>query len=253
MGFFNPLDEDDFASEEPLTLEDPVDDRPHHEGGGGLAFADLVAAIFGLATLAVIVASILLARNPSVAWNPFPPGSPPPTPTLVAIAELPTRTPTAAPPTATLAPLPSATPSPFPSPTILPESFSGPTNTPSRFPFTLQNESVGFISNPNGLGCNWLGVVGQALDLSGEPALQLAVQVKGEGFEWIAFTGSAPAYGASGFEVKLGPAVREAEFEVQLYSTTGVALSEPIVIRTSTDCQQNTAVVVFVQNYAYTR
>ncbi len=249
MGFYDPYDE---TLGGPLTLEE---DEPRHQArhGDGFRFFDVVSVGLMLASVAVVVLTVLLINNPQAAFNPFPPAAPTATPTLIVMAEPPTATPAAPTEIPTSIPTPTDTPTPFPTPTEAVQVFSGPTNTPSRYPFNLLDDEIAYQSNENGEGCAWLSIAGQALDLNGQPALQLAVQVRGEGFEWIEFTGSEPRFGEAGFEVLLNTTPVVGEYEVQLFSTTGITLSEPIIVRTTSSCNENVAYLVFAQNYDYTR
>ena len=121
------------------------------------------------------------------------------------------------------------------------------------FPFTLQDEAVTYTQNFNDEGCAWLSIAGQVFDLNGNPLPGLAVQVTGENFEQIEFTGTAPQYGPSGYEVFLNSTPIEAEYVVRLLNTTGMPLSEPIVVRTLSSCERNVAIVNFIQNHEFTR
>ena len=94
------------------------------------------------------------------------------------------------------------TPSPTP---------TGPTPTPTRtrspFPFTLQNNSPVYLRNfANTAGCNWLGIAGQAFDLSGNPIQNLIVHLEGGGLNYDVVTGAPQftAYGPAGYELYLG-------------------------------------------------
>jgi hypothetical protein len=253
---------DEFAADQPATLEEekPRPPRKRQRGGGGFTFFDLLTGIFVLATIAVCVWTVLLIQNPAVPYNPFPPPTPGPTSTLFLLggesADInpPTWTPSATVqpgPTATrLTPLPSDTPKPTATGiTPLP----GATNTVAVFPFTLQNEAVTYAKNNNAKGCDWLGIAGQVFDLNGEPVPGLPIQVTGDqGFSVPpVFTGTAEDLGPSGYEIKLADEPKEAEYVVRLLNTTGMPLSEPIVVRTLSSCDRNVAIVNFVQNHEF--
>ena len=167
-------------------------------------------------------------------WTPSPSATSGPTPTRQA--------------TATRTPLPQATATGI---TPLP----GATNTVAIFPFTLQNEAVTYARNENGEGCAWLSIAGQVFDLNGGPVIGLAVMVTGEGVAegGLAFSGEAPLFGPSGYEVFLNTTPVEQEYVVQLLNTTGMPLSEPIVVRTLSSCDRNVAIVNFVQNHEFSR
>jgi hypothetical protein len=79
-----------------------------------------------------------------------------------------------------------------------------PTQTLSSLPFTLQAGSPAYQPNfANTAGCNWMGIAGQAFDLSGRPIIGLIVRVTFEDGAIDAITGSNKAYGEGGYEVFL--------------------------------------------------
>jgi hypothetical protein len=211
-----------------------------------------------------IIATILLIQNPFLPLNPFPPKPPEPTPTLFPLGQaLPTEE-GALPPTWTPSPEPTDLPTPTPRSTstntptplatatgITAQPVSAPTT--SIFPFTLQNEAVTYTQNTNDEGCAWSSIAGQVFGLNSEPIVGLPVQVVGESFEQIEFTGTATAFGPSGYEVFLNTTPVEAEFQVRLLNTTGAPLSETIIVRTLSSCERNVAIVNFVQNHEYSR
>jgi hypothetical protein len=121
------------------------------------------------------------------------------------------------------------------------------------FPFTLQGEAVTYVRNSNGEGCAWSSIAGQVLDLNGGPIPDLVIQVTGENFQHIAWSGTERRFGASGYEVLLETTPTETEYVVQLMMQTGMPLSEPIVVRTLSSCDRNVAIVNFVQNHPYSR
>lgn len=252
----------DFEPEQPATLEEdkpvsrpPKDKKPKKRkkpsSGGG--FYNFLAFLFLAATIGVIALVILLVNNPWVAFNPFQPPIPQPSVTLFPSPasggpdSTPTRIPTA------LSSAATRTPTLPPSSTGLTLVPTGP-NPLTTYPFTVQNEAVTYTRYSG--GCNGLYLVGQVFNLQGEPLVcgQLGaslpcrpVAVKGENFSTIVFTGSAQQWGPSGYEVYLNSRPIEAEFKVQLLETTGAALSEVITVKTLASCEQNMAVVNFIQ------
>lgn len=254
----------DYEPERPATLEE---ERPQRERRRRkrqpLTIYDLVSLFFLAATGGVIAITVILIQNPTVPFNPFPPPAPQPTPTLFLLNDTgevggqlpPTWTPSPLPtdvPTST--PRATATQTPTPRPTATGMAQPGATHTLSLYPFTLQNEAVTYTQNPNEQGCAWMSIAGQVFDLNGEPRKNLPILVTGDDFgDAIAWSGSAPQWGESGYEVFLNSTPYEAEFGVQLLNTTGMPLSEVIVVRTLSSCDHNVAIVNFVQNHELPR
>lgn len=250
----------DYEPERPATLEEEVSHQVRRErrrrGGGVYNF---ISFLFLAATVGAIVVTVLLIQNPTAPYNPFPPPTPQPTPTLFLVPGVgenqfpPVQTPSPA-PTEGATPTPHATSTQTPTSQPTPTGISQPpgaTHTLARYPFTVQDGAVTYTQNPNDRGCDWLGIAGQVLGLDGGAVPGLPISVKGEDFEWIAFSGSATQWGESGFEVELDSTPREAEFEVQLLNTTGLALSEVVIVRTLASCDHNVAIINFVQNHEF--
>lgn len=252
----------DYEPDQPAMLEEEreVSPRRRQRGPGGIF--TLISIIFGLATVAVIIWTVLVVTDPTAAYNPFPPPTPQPTATLFTIGAGPQQAtlPATYTPSPTVTPGPTATRRATPTPTSSPAATAtgitqqpGATNTIAVFPFTLQDESVSYVPNRNGESCAWSSIAGQVFGLNGGPLPGLPIQVTGEGFQQIAFSGSEERFGASGYEVFLGTTPAEAEYVVQLLNTTGMPLSEPIVVRTLSSCDHNVAIVNFVQNHEFSR
>jgi hypothetical protein len=255
---------DDTEPEQPVMLEEDPVARPRRQGKTGWFF-NLVSLAFMVASVGVVVVTVMLIQNPTAPFNPFPPPPPEPTPTLFLLdsgggtGEVPTTGTSA--PASTDANVPTSTPAVIatntPRPTVLATAtgltpLPGATNTVTVFPFTLQDEAVTYTQNPNDQECEWLSIAGQVFDLNGDPLPGLPVQVTGEDFEQIEFTGTALQFGPSGYEVQVNTTPIEAEFVVRLLNTTGQQLSDPIVVRTLSSCERNVAVVNFVQNHEFT-
>lgn len=174
--------------------------------------------------------------------TPLPSNTPGPSSTPTPRPTLPSRTPTPTPsntPTHT----PTATPT-GPTPTTAP--------TRSAFPFTKTDTSPFYLSNfSNSAGCDWMGIAGEVLDLQKNPAPvgRYRVHVWGEGLDRIALIGSAPIYSDSGWEVFLfdSPAVRE--YNVQLESENGTAVSQVYRVQTRASCDDNLIRLDFIQNH----
>jgi len=103
-------------------------------------------------------------------------------------------------------------------------------------------------------GCNWLGVAGQVLDMSGAPVttgviIQLSGVIGGEFKEITSLTGVAPQYGPAGYEIYLGdkPVASNGTLWVQLLDQAGLPMSEKIFFDTSDDCDHNLIFINFKQ------
>lgn len=155
-------------------------------------------------------------------------------------------TPTLPPPTPTRTPTitPSPTATPGPSPTV--------TATRAQFPFTKDDASPLYLQNfANNAGCNWLGIAGEVLDLNRNPVPTNSYQVHvwGSSLDLRVFAGTAPAYGPSGWEqfVFDAPAVRD--YNLQLESANGTAVSQVYAVQTRASCNQNLLLFTFIQNH----
>lgn len=207
-----------------------------------------------------IMASIFL--NPRSGFNPFPP------PTLPAVMVMPSLTPTAVqvlPPTWTSipsnTPLPSSTPIPE-QPTVTPlpvyTASITPTNPPAdALPFALNAGSPVAISSvafhPEA-GCDWTGIAGQVLNMSGAPvSTGVIIHVGGElgGIKKniTSLSGTARQYGEAGYEIVLGntPTDSTSSLWVQLLDQAGLPMSPRVVFDTYASCDQNLIFITFKQ------
>jgi len=188
------------------------------------------------------------ATNTSV-YPTFPPTWTPETPTVTSTREI-IDTATA---TATETPRVTRTNTRVPSrtPTHTP---AGPTatRTPTRsaFQFTLQGSPTYLTNFANTAGCNWMGIAGQAFNLSGQPVVGLLVHLDGGGVVVESVTGSKPAYGPGGYELPFNDHVQATTnvYRLQLRNA-GAPLSDTYVINTFADCNKNLILVNFAQNH----
>lgn len=253
---------DEYEPEQPATLEEEKPPRPPRPRRR-LTGYDLFTAVILFATVLFVVWAVLLVMNPFVPYNPFPPQLPGPTPTIFLLdsGEQAAVVPPTWTPSPSITPGPTATRPATATPTNTPQATAtgvtpppGATNTVAVFPFTLQNEAVTYVAYEGEEGCEWSSIAGQVFDLDGDPVPGLPVQVTGdEGFSQLVFTGPDAGRGPSGYEVPVGEEPAEAEFVVRLLNTTGMPLSEPIVVRTLSSCDRNVAIVNFVQNHEFSR
>lgn len=264
------------------------------EGGCLRTFFNIVGALVGLGILVALVAFVILFFFPQQAatvMNAFGIGSAPPpveqraTPTLVAVAVVPTPLPTntrsaeilptftpAAPATAIPAaptntrsptsepsitptfPPPTSTRTPTPTPTSTATEGPTPTETATRsdFPFTKDVISPIYLTNfANNAQCNWMGMAGEVLDLDRNqvPTGSYVVHVWGSGIDQRVAVGTAPAYAPSGWEVFLNNAPAVRDYNVQLESPQGTPVSQVYAVQTRASCDENLVYFVFVQNH----
>jgi cytoskeletal protein RodZ len=222
------------------------------------ARAQIAAALATNTPLPTVASVALVPTEPSATplplqatWTPETPeatatirpsNTPQSTYTVTPVPTFPTRT-----PTATITPTPSDTP------TITPP---GPTATASptrsQYPFTKSDTSPFYLQNfANNAGCGWMGVAGEVLDLNRNPVEvgSYRVHVWGNGIDERVVAGSAPDYSPSGWEQFLfdSPVIRD--YNVQLESANGTAVSQAYRIQTRSNCNQNLVRVDFVQNH----
>jgi hypothetical protein len=127
-----------------------------------------------------------------------------------------------------------------------------PTSTLSPLPFTLQPGSPAYQPNyANTAGCNWMGVAGQAFDLSGRPIIGLIVRVSFKTGSIDAITGTNKSYGEGGYEVYLNNHVEATDdaYSIQLFNAASSALSDRFGFVTVADCNRNLIIINFVQNH----
>lgn len=184
-------------------------------------------------------------------WTPLPTQA---TPTPLPVSTLkPTLTPSPLPTFPTKTPTPTYTPTSTNTPTATPP---GPTATPtatrSAFLFTKTDTSPFYLQNhANNAGCGWLGIAGEVLDLNRNPVPfdSYRVHVWGSGIDERVVVGSAPSYGPSGWEqfVFDSPVMRD--YNVQLESPNGTAVSQIYRVQTRPNCNENLLQINFVQNH----
>lgn len=158
----------------------------------------------------------------------------------------PSPTNTLPPPTATPTKTYTPTPSETPTPTLTP---TGPTFTPtSQFPFMVQPGSIILRQNfGNAAGCNWQGIAGQITTDRAEPVAGVQIRVRGSTLAEIStLSGTNLAYGPSGWEIQVSTTPNTALYYVDLW-VAGQQVSETVSIVFSGTCQQNLAMVNFIQ------
>jgi hypothetical protein len=219
-----------------------------------------------LTTVCVGILFITIFINPNAGFNPFPP---PPIPERM---ELPTPTPTpksVLPPTwtpvASLTPTQANTQTPVNTPIPTEEGQTGGGEEEGEqeilgdMPVVLHEGSPQYIPatsfHPD-LGCNWMGVAGQVIDINGAPVQGLIIEVGGTlggrnigNPTILQATGLATAYGEAGYEVKLAdqPVDTNGTLWIQVLDQAALPLSEKIYFYTFKDCQKNLVIIYFKQ------
>jgi hypothetical protein len=204
---------------------------------------NLVTVVFVIATLGAIGLFAIIWVNPYTPLNPLAP--PTPLPIIITTTPLPA--------TATLRPSPGPTASFTPlSPEELGVTLEAPlppaTFTPALFPFTVAEPGVVYVPNANGEGCNWSSIAGSVTDLQGQPLNGYGIRIQGNNRDETVFSGSALTFGPGGFELFLNGTPQAGEYTIQLLSPSGAPVSDEYPISTLTSCEQNVAIVSFVQN-----
>lgn len=211
-----------------------------------------------LFTPTLAVAAILPTATPSETpqfvlptWTPFvaePTNTVPPTNT-----RRPSETPSIQPtfPSRTSTPTPTATPTETGTPTPPgPPPTASPTR--SQFIFTKSDNSPYYLQNfANNAGCQWLGIAGEVLDLNRNPLLvnSYNVHVWGNEVDVRLSVGSAPEYSPSGWVYMLSNSPIVRDYNVQLETVNGTAVSQVYTVQTRASCNQNLLKFDFVQNH----
>ena len=224
-------------------------------------------ALLGVCCLTGYVIMVFL--NPYTPYNPFPPEALPTryatdTPTITPIQPPATWTGTATKepsatrtkaPTWTLLPgMITPTETETPTPTETPGTPT-PTSTPMPASAEIRYEASTSIPAHATQGCEWMGVGGKVLKANGDVLTFQTVQLGGilDGQTLTTRTnvsGSAPAYGVSGFEFVLSdhPIASTDTLWIQLFDDKAKVLTEKIYFDTYDDCEQNLVLVIFTLN-----
>jgi hypothetical protein len=204
---------------------------------------NLVAIVFAIATVAALGLFVMIWINPYTPLNPLAP--PTPLPIIITTTPLPATAtvPVSPGPTVTFTPISAEELGVTPDAALPVATF-----TPSLFPFTVAEPGVVYVPNANGEGCNWSSIAGSVTDLQGQPLNGYGVRIRGSNREDIVYSGSAITFGPGGFELFLNGTPLAGEYTVELLSSSGAPVSEEYRVSTRTSCEQNVAIVTFVQN-----
>jgi hypothetical protein len=218
-----------------------------------------LTAIFIIGSVLAAIYFVLLFADPTTKLNPYPP------PTLPALVQLPTSTPTLVmmpatwtpQPTATV--LPTITPQPLDLTSTLPQDVTPTvysTDNNSKYPFASKGDPAAFANttyHPNS-DCNWQGIAGQVWDIQGRPLIGYRVHLQGyynsKTIDLTTLSGGAQAwYGESGFEFVLGntPVDSTNQLTIQLEDQSYMAISNKVTLNTYSDCAKNLVMVNFQQ------
>lgn len=192
---------------------------------------NIITGIFLVATVAAAVLFVLIAINPYSSLNPFPPFTP--VPIIITTTPLP--------PTAT------DPPTPAPTGTFTPLPLEAIATPESPFPFILANDGAVYIPNANGEGCNWSSIAGSVTDLQAAPLDGYGIRIISTETDETVFSGSALTFGPGGFELFLNGVPQESTYTVQLYAPSGIPVSAEYTVSTVASCEQNVAILSFVQ------
>ena len=198
---------------------------------GTSIMANLLTVLFLLGTVGMIGLVGIITTNPNTPLNPFPPFTPLPiviTATFLPPTEAPQGT---AAPTATFTPL----------------AIDAGNTTPAAFRFTLANQQPVYAPNANDKACNWSSIAGTVTDGKGTALDGYRVRIKGNGIDETVFSGATQTFGAGGFELFLNGTPQAQTYTVQLSDPQSHPLSDEYTVATKASCDQNVAVLQFVQ------
>jgi hypothetical protein len=160
-----------------------------------------------------------------------------------------TSTPTPEPsPTSTLSPTLTATATP-----VSPAPLSASIEAGFTPRFLLQpGTPVGVVNfaQPE-LGCNWMGVGGQAFGLDDAPVTYLVVEVggtlAGSEVSYLTLSGLSTVFGPGGFLIRLAdrPIASDGTLWMQLFDLGGQPLTEKVFFPTFAECERNLILINF--------
>lgn len=260
------------TNEQPEILEQPepqAPDKPRKPRDTKRILWNVLTLGVLLLTLCSCCYFVVVFTNPQLALNPFPPNTPVPplelpTATWTPLSLGATWTPSSTPPPVeqptlrpTFTPIFTNTPvklyTDTPTETGTPEDTLTPSPEPTGVPFTVTVKYVdSSIMHPES-GCNFFGVGGAVFDLQNNPFKGMVVKLEGSAggkfYSQLTVSGTAPAYGQSGFEFALGskPVDSSGTMTVQLLDQAGLPLSGVNTFDTYADCTKNLPIVRFEQ------
>jgi hypothetical protein len=122
--------------------------------------------------------------------------------------------------------------------------FNNLNGTPSPYPFIARE--IRYEANTTDQGCQRLSIAGNVIGLNGEPLTDLLVEIVGDEFEALLYTGSNSLFGLSGFEIPVAFSPQVMNFSVRL-TEQDIPLTDYISVTTGATCEENVVVIEFVQ------
>jgi hypothetical protein len=118
-------------------------------------------------------------------------------------------------------------------------------------PFTLEDPGVLYTPNANGRGCDWASIAGTVTDIAGQAVNEYIIHIVDATdvgrLNVQVYSGGAHTFGEGGFEFNLGGSPREGQYVLQLLNPDGIPVSDEFLIFTRNVCNENVAIVNFVQ------
>jgi hypothetical protein len=228
------------------------------------------ALVWNILTVLVLLSALcggivflMIFINPNSSLNPLKPIPVDTAITLPTSTSTPKQLPPTWTPTLTLTPAPTNTP--WPTITLVPTSTPlgaatdtpGPTNSPGPMSFELQPgdpQAIPARVYHPGIGCNFMGISGQALDVRNNAVEGMVVQLGGtlEGRPFqTQFTLTGLVLSSDGryeFTIADHPITSKQTLWVQLFDQSGlIAMSDKIFFDTYDDCERNLIIINFRQ------
>ena len=233
---FPPLPPEYTKANTPRPPAAPQPSKPNPRRGIYLTYGSMALVFLGVVALAAFI-----YRNPYSALNPFPP--PTPLPILVTATFLPpTPGPTLQADAVAVAVTAENTAEPADE---VPATPTANDRVTGNF---VPDDIVTYIANEG--NCDWSSIAGTVTDENGDPINGLTIRIENQTTqetETVPTGDDENRFGAGGFELQTGQTPQVEGYTVQLLSTTDEALSDPLTVVTSDQCNQNVTVVNFQQ------
>jgi hypothetical protein len=221
---FPPLPDDLPLAEEEALAPQPAPTQETKKRRAGDWRHNLIAAFFLLATVALCGIYAIIWQDPYTPLNPLAPPTP-----FVQVTWTP------APPGAVIA-------------GVIGDDVLPPVGD---WPFALAGGAVSYAANETERGCDWASIAGTVTGMEGEPLENYAVHIvemdDPDQLDVRVFSGASQVFGPGSFELVLGGAPREGGYTVQLFTPAGAPVSEVVEVHTRANCEENVAIVDFVQ------